>query len=212
MKHFSNISTLIFDFGGVLIDLDMNQSILNFKKLGVENVENYLSNFGQSGFFMQLEKGKISADEFRSEIRKMTVNSITDKEIDDAWNAFLVRIPSEKLDIVYELRKKYRVIMLSNTNAIHFPYAEQTFFSYKNRSIDEYFDKCYRSYDMKMAKPDAEIFEAILSQEQVAANRCLLLDDGPKNIEQAQKLGIQTYFVDPKEDLSFLLTNINEHL
>jgi len=62
---------------------------------------------------------------------------------------------------------------------------------------------------MKMAKPDTEIFEAILSQEQVAANQCLLLDDGPKNIEQAQKLGFQTYFVDPKEDLSFLLTNIN---
>jgi len=209
MKHFSNISTLIFDFGGVLIDLDMNQSILNFKKLGVENVEKYLSNFGQLGFFMQLEKGKISAEEFRCEIRKMTPKAITDSEIDDAWNAFLVRIPSEKLDIVYELRKKYRVIMLSNTNAIHFPYAEQTFFSYKNRSIDEYFDKCYRSYDMKMAKPDAEIFEAILSQEQVAANQCLLLDDGPKNIEQAQKLGFQTYFVDPKEDLSFLLTNID---
>ena len=209
MKHFSNISTLIFDFGGVLIDLDMNQSILNFKKLGVENVENYLSNFGQSGFFMQLEKGKISAEEFRSEIRKMTTNSITDKEIDDAWNAFLVRIPSEKLDIVYQLRKKFRVIMLSNTNAIHFPYAERTFFSYKNRGIDEYFDKCYRSYDMKMAKPDAEIFEAILSQEQVAPNQCLLLDDGPKNIEQAQKLGFQTYFVDPKEDLSFLLSNID---
>jgi len=209
MKHFSNISTLIFDFGGVLIDLDMNQSILNFKKLGVENVENYLSNFGQSGFFMQLEKGKISAEEFRSEIRKMTTNTITDKEIDDAWNAFLVRIPSEKLDIVYQLRKKFRVIMLSNTNAIHFPYAERTFFSYKNRSIDEYFDKCYRSYDMKMAKPDAEIFEAILSQEQVAPNQCLLLDDGPKNIEQAQKLGFQTYFVDPKEDLSFLLSNID---
>jgi len=209
MKHFSNISTLIFDFGGVLIDLDMNQSILNFKKLGVENVENYLSNFGQSGFFMQLEKGKISAEEFRSEIRKMTTNTITDKEIDDAWNAFLVRIPSEKLDIVYQLRKKFRVIMLSNTNAIHFPYAERTFFSYKNRGIDEYFDKCYRSYDMKMAKPDAEIFEAILSQEQVAPNQCLLLDDGPKNIEQAQKLGFQTYFIDPKEDLSFLLTNID---
>jgi glucose-1-phosphatase len=209
MKHFSNISTLIFDFGGVLIDLDMNQSILNFKKLGVENVENYLSNFGQSGFFMQLEKGKISTEEFRSEIRKLTTNTITDKEIDDAWNAFLVRIPSEKLDIVYQLRKKFRVIMLSNTNAIHFPYAERTFFSYKNRGIDEYFDKCYRSYDMKMAKPDAEIFEAILSQEQVAANQCLLLDDGPKNIEQAQKLGFQTYFVDPKEDLSFLLTNID---
>ncbi|HEY5509180.1 MAG TPA: HAD family phosphatase [Paludibacter sp.] len=209
MKHFSNISTLIFDFGGVLIDLDMNQSILNFKKLGIENVEKYLSNFGQSGFFMQLEKGEISAEEFRSEIRKMTPNTITDSEIDDAWNAFLVRIPSEKLDIVYELRKKYRVIMLSNTNVIHFPYAEQTFFSYKNRSINEYFDKCYRSYDMKMAKPDTEIFEAILSQEQVAANRCLLLDDGPKNIEQAHKLGLQTYFVDPNEDLSFLLTNIN---
>ena len=209
MTHFSNITTLIFDFGGVLIDLDMKQSILNFKKLGIENVENYLSNFGQSGFFLQLEKGEITAAEFRSEIRKMTAKNITDSEIDDAWNAFLVRIPSEKLDIVYQLRKKYRIIMLSNTNIIHFAFAERTFFTYKNRGLDEYFDKCYRSYDMKMAKPDAEIFEAILSQEQVAANQCLLLDDGPKNIEQAKKMGFQTYFVDPKEDLSFLLTNIN---
>lgn len=209
MKHFNNISTLIFDFGGVLIDLDMNQAILNFKKLGIKNVEKYLSNFGQSGFFMQLEKGEISAEAFRSEIRKMTTNTITDTEIDDAWNAFLVRIPSEKLDVVYELRKKYRIIMLSNTNVIHFPYAERTFFSYKNRNITEYFDKCYRSYDMKMAKPDAEIFEAILAQEQVPANQCLLLDDGSKNIEQAEKLGFQTYLVDEKEDLSFLLTSIN---
>ncbi len=210
MKHFSNISTLIFDFGGVLVDLDMQQSILNFKKLGVENLEKYLGNFSQFGLFMQLEKGEINPETFRTEIRKMTSKTITDTEIDDAWNSFLVRIPSEKLDIVYKLRQKYRIIMLSNTNIIHFPYAEQTFFSHKNRSISEYFDKCYRSYDMKMAKPDAEIFEAILAQEQVPASQCLLLDDGAKNIEQAKKRGFQTYLVDPKEDLSFLLTNINE--
>ena len=209
MKHFSNISTLIFDFGGVLIDLDMNQSILNFKNLGVENVEKYLSNYGQSGFFMQLEKGEISAENFRQEIRKMTCKPLTDSEIDDAWNAFLVKIPSEKLDILFELRKKYRIIMLSNTNCIHFPYAESTFFKYKNLDITAYFDKCYKSYEMKMAKPDAEIFETLLAEEGITANKCLFLDDGQKNIDQATKLGFQTYLVDEKEDLNFLLNCIN---
>ena len=121
MKHFKNITTLIFDFGGVLIDLDINQCILNFNRLGLENVEQYLNNFAQSGFFMQLEKGQISAAEFRNEIRKLTPNKLTDTQIDEAWCSFLLEIPEEKLEMLIELRKKFRVVLLSNTNIIHFP-------------------------------------------------------------------------------------------
>ena len=86
MKHFKNISTLIFDFGGVLINLDINQCILNFKRLGLQNFEQYLNNFAQSGFFMQLEKGEIDAAEFRNEIRKLSPNTLTDVQIDEASN------------------------------------------------------------------------------------------------------------------------------
>ena len=205
MKHFKNITTLIFDFGGVLIDLDINQCILNFNRLGLENVEQYLNNFAQSGFFMQLEKGQISAVEFRNEIRKLTPNELTDAQIDEAWCSFLLEVPEEKLEMLIELRKKFRVLLLSNTNIIHFPNSEKLLFTNKGRQLSEYFDRCYLSYEMKMAKPDLQIFKNILASENVQPNECLFLDDGLKNTLQAQKLGIQTYLVNEHEDLSFLL-------
>jgi len=205
MKQFNNITTLIFDFGGVLINLDINQCILNFKHLGVVDVEQYLNNFAQSGFFMQLEKGQISAAEFRNEIRKLTPNELTDAQIDEAWCSFLLEVPEEKLEMLLELRKKFRVLLLSNTNIIHFPNSEKLLFTDKGRKLSEYFDRCYLSYEMKMAKPDLEIFKNILASENVQGNECLFLDDGLKNTLQAQKLGIQTYLVSEHEDLSFLL-------
>ena len=204
MKHFRNINTLIFDFGGVLINLDINKCILNFKQLGLSNFEQYLNNFAQRGFFMQFEKGEISAAEFRSEVRKLTPNTLTDAQIDEAWCSFLLEIPTEKLDMLVELRKKFRLILLSNTNIIHFPYSEKALFENKGKKVSDYFDRCYLSYEMKMVKPDKEIFDKILASENVHANECLFLDDGPKNTEQAQKLGIQTYLVHEREDLSFL--------
>lgn len=205
MKHFKNITTLIFDFGGVLINLDINQCILNFKQLGLVNFEQYLNNFAQSGFFMQLEKGQISADQFRSEIRKLTPNRLTDADIDQAWCSFLVDIPEEKLEILIELRKKFRVVLLSNTNIIHFPNSVKTIFTNKGRKLSDYFERCYLSYEMKMAKPDKEIFENILATENVQANECLFLDDGLKNTLVAKELGIQTYLVNENEDLRFLI-------
>jgi putative hydrolase of the HAD superfamily len=206
MKQFNNISTLIFDLGGVLCDLDIDRCISNFKQLGLENFEHYLNNFGQSGFFMQLEKGLITAAEFRNEIRKLTPKSITDAQINEAWNSFLVGIPSERLDLLVELRKKYRVVLLSNTNIIHFPDTVARFFNYHGMSTSDYFDACYLSYEMNMAKPDEEIFKTLLEAEQVPANECLFLDDGIKNIRQAARMGIQTHLVREKEDLSWLMS------
>ena len=205
MKHFNNITTLIFDFGGVLINLDINQCILNFKHLGVVNVEQYLNNFAQSGFFMQLEKGQISANEFRNEIRKLTTTTLTDAQIDEAWCSFLLDIPDEKLDMLIELRKKFRLLLLSNTNIIHFPNTERIIFTNNGRKLSDYFDRCYLSYEMKMSKPDKDIFENIMVTENVQPNECLFLDDGLKNTIEAQKLGMQTYLVHEHEDLSFLL-------
>jgi len=205
MKHFKDITTLIFDFGGVLINLDINQCIFNFKQLGLNNFEQYLNNFAQTGFFMQLEKGQITANDFRNEIRKLSSNVLTDVQIDDAWNSFLLEIPAEKLNMLLELRKKFRVLLLSNTNIIHFPNSEKKILTLQGRKMSDYFDRCYLSYEMKMAKPDIEIFENILLTENVDAKECLFLDDGLKNTEVAQKLGIQTYLVHEHEDLSFLL-------
>ena len=205
MKHFKNISTLIFDFGGVLVNLDRNRCIMNFKELGVDNIDHFLNDFAQQGVFMALEKGLISPEEFRVEIRKMTSKVLKDEEIDAAWCSFLVDVPSEKLDLLLKLRENFRIIMLSNTNSIHFPFAEESYLGHKAGEKSPYFHKYYLSFEMKMAKPDLEIFEALLDSEGIEANKCLFLDDGPKNIEQAKSLGLQTYLVSENENLDFLL-------
>lgn len=207
MKQFSNITTLIFDMGGVLVNLDLNRCILNFKKLGLENFEQLMGHFGQKGFFLKFEKGEISIEQFRDEIRKLTKQSLTDAQIDYAWSSFLLDIPYQKLEMLLELKKSFRLLLLSNTNPLHIEFTVPIEFAKVGKSISEIFDKCYFSYEMGMAKPDAEIFEAVLTDAGISANECLFLDDGPKNIDQANKLGIQTYLVDPSEDLSFLLNS-----
>lgn len=206
MKQFSGITTLIFDFGGVIINLDLPTCIQNLKELGVDNVEQYLSNFGQKEFFLQFEKGQIGIPEFRTEIRKLAGVKLTDDQIDSAWCSFLTDIPAEKLALLSELKKKYRMLLLSNTNPLHIEVSAAGEFAKAGKTIHDFFDKCYFSYEMGMAKPDKEIFEAVLSDAGVKPEECLFLDDGPKNIDMADKLGIQTYLVDVTENLDFLLT------
>ena len=205
MKQYNNISTLIFDLGGVIVDLDLAKCIQNFKELGLENIEQYLSNFGQKDFFMQFEKGQIGIPAFRNEIRKLAGIELTDAQIDEAWCSFLTQIPVEKLHLLSELKKKYRILLLSNTNPLHIQTAVAAEFSKTGKTMQDFFDKCYLSYEMGMVKPDVEIFEALLADAQVKAEECLFLDDGKKNIDTAAALGIQTYWVKPNENLNFLL-------
>ena len=205
MKQYNNISTLIFDLGGVIVDLDLAKCIQNFKELGLENIEQYLSNFGQKDFFMQFEKGQIGIPAFRNEIRKLAGTELSDVQIDKAWCSFLTQIPVEKLHLLSELKKKYRLLLLSNTNPLHIETAVAAEFSKTGKTMQDFFDKCYLSYEMGMVKPDVEIFEALLADAQVKAEECLFLDDGKKNIDTAAALGIQTYWVKPNENLNFLL-------
>jgi putative hydrolase of the HAD superfamily len=204
MKQFNNITTLIFDFGGVLINLDLNRCIQKFKDLGVNNFENNLNNYGQKGIFLEFEKGLIDIPTFRDEIRKLAKKPLKDNEIDEAWCAFLCNIPNYKIELLLQLKKKFRLLLLSNTNPLHIEISAMDEFARFGQTMQSLFDKCYFSYEMKMVKPDAEIFEALLANAGVTAEECLFLDDGEKNILQAEKMGIQTYHVDVNEDLSFL--------
>lgn len=205
MDKKNGISTLIFDFGGVIINLDLPHCIENLKKLGVDSIESYLSNFGQKEFFLQFEKGEIGTIEFRDEIRKLSNKKLSDAEIDAAWCSFLCDIPAERLDLLEKLRTKYRLLLLSNSNPLHVDVSAAKALEGTGKTIRDYFDKCYFSYEMGLAKPDPKIFEALLSDAGLEASECLFLDDGPKNIEVAKSLGIQTYFVTQGENLDFLV-------
>ena len=183
------IKNLLIDFGGVLINLDRPRCIENFKKLGLQNVDELLNVYHQQGIFMQQEKGLVTSAEFRDVIRQMVGKPLTGQQIDDAWNSFLVDIPTYKLDLLLKLREKYVVYLLSNTNDIHWKWS---------------FEKIYLSFEMKMVKPDTEIFETVLADANIDPKETFFIDDSEANCLAAQALGISTYTPQANEDWSHI--------
>lgn len=198
------IKNLIIDFGGVLIDLDRRRCIENFKKLGLSDVETMLDVCHQQGFFLQHEQGLITGVEFRNAIRKRIGKPITDTCIDNAWNSFLESIPAYKLDLLLKLREKYVVYLLSNTNDIHWEWSCRHAFPYKAFRVEDYFERIFLSYEMKMVKPDVAIFRKVLEETGIDAKETLFIDDSAENCRAAETLGIPTYTPKAGEDWSHL--------
>lgn len=199
-----NIKNLIIDFGGVLIDLDRERCIENFRKLGMPDVEEMLHDCHQEGFLLLHEKGLIDAAEFREGIRQRIGKPVSDEAIDEAWNSFLVGIPAYKLDLLLELRQHYVVYLLSNTNDIHWEWSCKNAFPHKGFRVEDYFEQIFLSYRMKMAKPDPEIFERVLAETGIDPAETLFIDDSEANCRTAQALGISTYTPKAHEDWSHL--------
>ncbi len=198
------IKNLLIDFGGVLIDLDRARCIENFRKLGLEQVADLLDVYHQQGIFMQQEKGLITPAEFRDDIRSMMKEEVSDAEIDTAWNSFLVGIPTYKLDLLLKLREQYAVYLLSNTNLIHWEWSCDNAFAYNGNQVEDYFEKIYLSFEMKMAKPEIEIFRAVVSDAGINPEETLFIDDSEANCLAANSLGIATYTPQAGEDWGHL--------
>ena len=201
------IKNLLIDLGGVLINLDRQRCIENFQKLGLRNVEELLDISNQDGILMQQEKGLITPAEFRNGVREMIGKVVSDKQIDAAWNSFLVDIPTHKLDLLLKLREKYVVYLLSNTNEIHWKWTCKNLFPYRTFKVEDYFEKTYLSFEMKMAKPEPEIFKAILDDAGIEPEETLFIDDSEINCKAAQDLGISTYTAKAGEDWSHLFNS-----
>jgi putative hydrolase of the HAD superfamily len=185
------IDTIIFDFGGVLINIDYHLPPKAFKALGVEDFDRMYSKAGQSGLFDALEKGTISETHFYDEIRKISEKPLTDEAIKNAWNSILLDLPFRRLEMLAMLRKRYRVYLLSNTNIIHINAIQDSLSrSYGIDRLDSYFDKIFLSYEIGMRKPDVEIFKHVISTEGLQADKTLFIEDSPQHIEGAMKAGL----------------------
>lgn len=155
-------------------------------------------------FFLNHEKGLITAAEFREKIRERIGKPVTDAQIDQAWNSFLVTIPTYKLDLLLNLRKNYIVYLLSNTNDIHWEWSCKHAFPYKGFRVEDYFEHIFLSFEMKMAKPDVAIFQKVLDDTGIDPHETLFIDDSPMNCRAAETLGIATYTPVAHEDWSHL--------
>lgn len=191
------IKNIIFDLGGVIINIDYNLTAKAFQEMGIENFEQLFSQARQSQLFDLYEKGKISSAEFREAIKKIIGNNYTDELIDKAWNALLLDIPPQRLQLLENVKLKYNTYLLSNTNDIHIEtfnvYLKQTF---EIPSLEAYFHKLYLSYKVGMRKPDAEIFQLVLSENNLNPAETLFIDDSIQHIESAKKIGIQAHWLD----------------
>ena len=198
------IRNIVFDLGGVLVDLDFKAAINGLQKAGFANVKEQLQAFDREGIFQKFELGEMTADEFRTAIRENSTVSLTDEEVDGLWNAMLLEVPREKLELILHLRGKYMVYLLSNTNSIHWDYVCKNAFNYRGFRVNDYFEETFLSYEMHLAKPDKAIFEKVLEEANLLPEETLFIDDSEANCKAASELGIHTHHYHIGEDLKEL--------
>ena len=196
-----DITNVVFDFGGVVAPADLSVVINKFKALGIKNIEEYLNMVRQRGFFGDFEAGLIDEEEFRSKVSKEAGREVTMEECRDAYMGFFSTVPERNLELFRKLRAEgYRLSLLSNTNPFIMEWSLSKAFDGHGHSLDEYLDSIYVSYKMKVMKPDERIFRMMLESENVAPSRILFIDDGPKNVEAARRIGINALQATNGED------------
>jgi putative hydrolase of the HAD superfamily len=196
------IKNIVFDLGGVLVDLDFKAAINGLQQAGFANVKEQLQSFDREGIFQKFELGEMTAEEFRTAIRENSTVTLTDEEIDALWNAMLLEIPREKLELILDLRGKYMVYLLSNTNSIHWDYVCKNAFNYRGFRVNDYFEETFLSYEMHLAKPDKAIYEKVLQDANLLAEETLFIDDSEANCKAAEEVGIHAHHYHIGDDLS----------
>lgn len=196
---------IIFDLGGVLIDIDTGKTNEAFAKLGVPGFNNNYSLQRADTLFDDLEKGKTTEAGFYEGIRKISGVPLPDSDIRTAWNALLLSFREESLECLDRLKDKYNLFLLSNTNSIHYKAFHQNFIMQTGKkNFDDYFAKAYYSHLVGFRKPDKEIYSHALRNAGIRAEETLFVDDLLKNVEAASALGIKTYHLQPHERIEDL--------
>ena len=197
----SNLKNIIFDLGGVLLNIDINKTEQAFINLGFADFHHMYNQHAANELFAALETGSVSTEEFFYTLSNVAGKPFTENELANAWNAMLLDFRPKSLNFLYTLKENYNLYLLSNTNAIHYAafnkiLKEQT----GHKTLNDFFTKAYFSQHIGLRKPNADIFEFVLNDAKIKASETLFIDDTPVNIEAAKNLGIKTHFL-PAGDL-----------
>jgi putative hydrolase of the HAD superfamily len=193
----SEIKNIIFDLGGVIINLAVHETHKAFSNLSGISVEQIKNKVHNNEFFHLYEKGLISDSEFRELIRReLSLENKSDEVLDAAWNAMLLDIPIQRVQLLERLKGIYRLYVLSNTNNIHLRCFNDKVKDLTGRdSLDEYFDNAYYSHLINLSKPDTAIYEYVIDKNNLQAEETIFLDDNLDNLAGADKVGIKTFHV-----------------
>lgn len=187
------VKSIIFDLGGVLLDIDYDATIKAFAALGIPNFETHFSQMEQSNFFDDWETGKMGREAWLAGMQEACGPAVSPEKIVEAWNAMLGGFPMRRLQLLQQLRSQYNLYLLSNTNEVH----EEAFNKILNEqcgvpAIAAFFDKVYYSHRIGMRKPDEAPFLKILYENGLVSGEILFIDDSPQHLETAAWLGLQT--------------------
>lgn len=190
----NGIKNIIFDLGMVIINLDKEATPAAFKKLAGNKYEAILEGEESEFFFNQYETGKISTAEFIETLKNKIGNGCTSKDVENAWNAMLKDIPEKRFEILVEAKNNYRTFCLSNTNELHIDFIFNELQQNKGlKNLDSFFEKVYLSHEMGQRKPDVEIFETVIRENDLNPSETLFIDDTAGHMEGARKAGLKTF-------------------
>lgn len=209
---FEGLKNIVFDFGGVLINLRRERCVEAFRRIGYPQAEEMIGIYCPSETFMRVEEGKMTGEELVEFIRQDSGNpAITYEQVRDAYIAFLDGIPVEKLQAIRALREGgFHTYGLSNINEFVMPYIRRELFTQEGLKMEDYFEYAYLSYEMGLLKPNPEIFLRMIEHSGMKPEETLFIDDSEKNIATARSLGFQVYLAGPQEDFTPLLQMILE--
>lgn len=195
MNHNSSFKNILFDLGGVILDLNVNGTLESFLNLGFpRELLSYPENF-YTDIFFNYETGKVNTAEFRDSIRQFAGVDFSDSDFDAAWCAMLARVPKKRTQLLQSLAKDYDLYMLSNTSELHIEKFSKMFSDVAGVPLEEVFTQSFYSHKTGLHKPDEAAFEHVLKTAGIQANETLFLDDNIHNIKSAQSLGFNVIHI-----------------
>lgn len=182
---------IILDLGGVIINLNQGLTQEAFQKLFADNFEQVFAAANTENIFENYEEGKISTKQFLAFFKQFN-SLVSDSQLLQAWNSMLIDIPNERISLIEQLRKKYRIFLLSNTNEVHYNFIEDYYKNtFKNGEFKSLFDNVFLSYELGFRKPSVQIFKHVIEAEDLTPQDTLFIDDSVEHINSALLLNIQ---------------------
>jgi glucose-1-phosphatase len=203
------IKAVVFDFGNVIINIDLQKTFEAFAQVSLKTAEQVKKAFEESELFRKYETGLFNDEEFREAVRQILGFPLSDTEIDTAWNALLLDVPTERFEYLEKLRHKLPIYLLSNTSSIHIEKCKVYLnkkFAYSD--FTKVFSHAFLSYEMGLWKPDIAIYQKVIDQVNLKPHEVLFLDDNQENINAAQQFGLKTIKINPPDCFTDILSKI----
>ena len=199
------IENIIFDLGGVILDIDYNLTRAAFEKLGIVHFDEMYSQASADKLFQKLETGSISEEIFFKELNKCVGIQLSPVEITTAWNLMLLQFRETSLGFLEDIKPRYNLYLFSNTNYIHMAAFEKIFHEkFRIQPFNEYFKHAFYSCDIGLRKPDMESYQWIIAHLKISPEKTLFIDDTVQNVEAAKRVGMQAILLNPGKKIEDL--------